>query len=85
MDEDDQEVANILQDYIRSNGIPKGAGTRSKFNKLTTTFKERHQLGCGNWVFQAVDPGARKRAMEDATVINCLFLNSNQEVYVMIL
>lgn len=85
MDEDDQEVANILQDYIRSNGIPKGAGTRSKFNKLTTTFKERHQLGYHKYVFQADYPGTPKHTMEYATFVNSLFFNSIDEVYVMIL
>ena len=78
MNDDDQEVANILQDYIKSNGIPKGAGTRSKFNRLVNTFKESHQLGYHKYVFQPDYPGTPKPTTEQVMTIlyklenNCL-------------
>ena len=50
-EEADNEVANILQDYIATNGIPDGKQTKSKFAKLTVTFKEKYQLGYHKYVF----------------------------------
>ena len=65
MDDDDKEVSNILYDYIKAYGVPKGAGTKSKFSKVLTAFKEENQLGYHKYLFQPDYPGDPKPLTEN--------------------
>ena len=51
MDETDEEVANILTHYVKTNGVPQGGNTRSRFSKLTVAFKQKYQLGYHEYRF----------------------------------